>query len=132
MPMVIIKGVHYSTSKHFQSVHVLTCRKTQQQYLSHTQQYTANRIINSHCNSLCNLKVTNSSSLHQRHQLRTIQDWVDKVGSAESTAATTAVRREGRSLVPIQPPGSHHCASTVRRRSFNVLFCMLLHTMPVL
>lgn len=77
------------------------------------------------------LKVTNGCSLHQRHQLCSIHDWVDKLGSAESTAATTAVRREGRSLVPIHPPGSHHCASTVRRRSFNVLFYMVLHTMPV-
>jgi len=108
-----------------------TCRKTQQQYLSHAQQYTANRIINSHCNSLCNLKL-----LTVAHSTSAISSAPSKTGSISSAAQSQRPRRRRSGgkvarLVPIQPPGSHYCASTVRRRSFNVLFCMVLHTMPV-
>jgi len=129
--MVFIKRVLYSRSKHFQSAHVLTCRKTQQQYLSHTQQYTVTRIINSHCNSLCNLKL-----LTVAHSTSAISSAPYKTGSISSAAQSQRPRRRRSGgkvarLVPIQPLGSHYCASTVRRRSFNVLFCMVLHTMPV-
>jgi hypothetical protein len=88
MPKVFIKCVLYSRSKHFQSAHVLTCRKTQQHYLSHTQQYTLNRIINSHCNSLCNLML-----LTVAHSSSAISSAPSKTGSISSAAQSQRPRR---------------------------------------
>lgn len=86
--MVFIKRVLYSRSKHFQSAHVLTCGKTQQPYLSHIQQYTVNQIINSHCNSLCNLKL-----LTVAHSTSAISSASSKTGSISSAAQSQRPRR---------------------------------------
>jgi len=83
--MVFIKRVLYSRS---QSAHVLTCGKTQQQCLSHTQPYRVNRIINSHCNSLCNLKL-----LTVAHCTSAISSAPSKTGSISSAAQSQRPRR---------------------------------------